>query len=159
MFGDILTENHVLILFIHKFIYSTRAVEHFFGPKQPNIVLSVLMYDNWSIIAVRNWQSGEHHSAPPCQILNHHHCQCPQSMSLKSHVGVRIKEFTNVFHEYTSCESEFRAGVVHFMDDNHNLSQHNQAPGLVHCIDQDQDQGQASAHFNRRPKNIIEPHP
>ena len=58
--GDILTENNLLILFLQN--RSASAGKHFLGSKQPNIVVSMLMYHSRSIVPVRYCHLSEHHS-------------------------------------------------------------------------------------------------
>ena len=60
LFVDVLTKNHLLILFLQN--RSASAGKHFLGSKQPNIVVSMLMYHSRSIVPVRYCHLSEHHS-------------------------------------------------------------------------------------------------
>ena len=63
MFGDSPTDNHLRILFNQNRLFkpSTHLVKHFLGSKPPNIVMSMLMYDNRSNINSSNSHYSEHH--------------------------------------------------------------------------------------------------
>ena len=57
-FGDVPTDNYSLILFQQNISLnaSTYSVKHFLGLKPPNILMSMLLYDNRSIIDLSNSQ-------------------------------------------------------------------------------------------------------